>query len=282
MGYDTFVTKLNAAGAALVYSARFGGNFDDFGRGIALDGAGNAYITGWTVCRSAVCTYPTVNAFQPNYAGGNNDAFVTKINSSGSALVYSTYLGGGQILGGTEDWGEGVAVDSAGSAYVTGYTYSPDFPVTAGAYDRDRAGLDAFVTKFSPNGTSLIYSTFIGGPSREQGHAIAIDASGNAYITGSTESADNPFTSQYDGFPVTPGAFQTKGSFDAFVTKLNSTGSALVYSTYLGGTAGVDRGWAIALDDAGNAYVTGDTTSTNFPTSNPRSLAALRHHRRSQ
>jgi hypothetical protein len=140
MGFDTFVTKLNPAGSALVYSARFGGNLDDFGRGIALDSAGNAYITGWTVCRSTVCTFPTANAFQPNYAGGNNDAFVTKINSSGSALIYSTYLGGGKIINGTDDWGEAIAVDNLGSAYVTGYTFAPDFPVTAGAFDTSRAG----------------------------------------------------------------------------------------------------------------------------------------------
>ena len=264
-GFDTFVTKLNATGSALIYSTRFGGNFDDFGRAIALDAAGNAYITGWTVCRATTCTFPTVNAFQPNYAGGNNDAFVTKINSLGSALVYSTYLGGGQIINATDDWGEGIAVDSAGSAYVTGYTYAPDFPVTSGAYDTSRAGLDAFVTKFAPNGASLVYSTFIGGPAREQGQGIAVDASGNAYVTGLTESADNPFTKEYDGFPVTAGAFQTTGSYDAFVTKLNPQGAALVYSTYLGGNAGTDRGWAIAVDTAGSAYVTGDTTSSDFP-----------------
>ena len=268
VGYDTFVTKLNPAGSALVYSARFGGNLDDFGRGIALDGSGNAYITGWTVCRSTICTFPTVNAFQPNYAGGNNDAFVTKIDSSGSSLVYSTYLGGGKIINGTEDWGEGIAVDSAGSAYVTGYTYSPDFPVTGGSFDTTRAGLDAFVTKFTPDGTALVYSTFLGGAGREQGQGIAVDSNGNAYVTGITESFDSPFTSAYEGFPVTPGAFQTKGSYDAFVTKLNPRGTGLVYSTYLGGTAGVDRGWAIALDNAGNASVTGDTASSNFPVSN--------------
>jgi hypothetical protein len=264
-GFDAFVTKLNATGSDLVYSARFGGNFDDFGRAIALDDAGNAYITGWTVCRATTCTFPTVNAFQPNYGGGYNDAFVTKINSLGSALVYSTYLGGGQILNGSEDWGQGIAVDSVGCAYVTGYTYSPDFPVTPGAYDTTRAGLDAFVTKFAPDGASLVYSTVIGGPAREQGQGIAVDASGNAYVTGLTESFDNPFTSDYDGFPVTPGAFQTTGSYDAFVTKINPQGSALVYSTYLGGDAGVDRGWAIAVDNEGSAYVAGDTTSTDFP-----------------
>lgn len=269
MGYDAFVAKLNPAGSALVYSARFGGNLDDFGRGIALDGSGNAYITGWTVCRSTNCTFPTVNAFQPNYAGGTNDAFVTKIDSSGSALVYSTYLGGGRVINGTEDWGEGIAVDSLGSAYVTGYTYSPDFPVTAGAFDTSRAGLDAFVTKFAPSGQALIYSTFLGGAGREQGQGIAVDLSGNAYVTGLTESFDNPFTLPYEGFPITSGAFQTKGSFDAFVTKLNAQGSALVYSTYLGGNGGVERGWSIAVDLSGNAYVTGDTTSADFPTASP-------------
>jgi hypothetical protein len=268
MGFDVFVAKLNPAGSALVYSSRFGGSFDDFGRGIALDGAGNAYITGWTVCRSTTCTFPTVNAFQPDYAGGNNDAFVTKIDSSGSALVYSTYLGGGKIINAKDDWGEGIAVDSAGSAYVTGYTYAPDFPVTAGAYDTTRNGLDAFIAKFTPDGASLVYSTFLGGIGREQGQGIAVDANGNAYVTGITESPDNPFTSAYEGFPVTPGAFQMRGSFDAFVTKLNPKGSALVYSTYLGGSAGVDRGWAIAIDLAGDAYVTGDTTSSDFPTAN--------------
>ena len=267
LGYDTFVTKLNSAGSALVYSARFGGNLDDFGRGIALDSAGNAYITGWTICRSTICTFPAVNAFQPKYAGGYQDAFVTKINSSGSALVYSTYLGGGAILNGSEDWGEAIAVDGAGSAYVTGYTFSPDFPVTGGAFDTTRAGLDAFVTKFTPNG-ALTYSTFLGGAGREQGQGIAVDDSGNAYVTGSTESFDNPFTSAYDGFPVTAGAFQTRGSYDAFVSKLNPNGSGLVYSTYLGGSAGVDRGWAISLDDLGNACVTGDTASIDFPIAN--------------
>ncbi len=269
-GYEIFITKLNATGSALIYSSRFGGNFDDFGRDIALDAAGNAYITGWTVCRSPAptCTFPVVNAFQPLYGGGNNDGFVTKMNASGTALVYSTYLGGGDIINATDDWGEGIAVDAAGSAYVTGYTYSPDFPVTPGAYDRSRCGLDAFITKFTPNGTALVYSTFLGGCSREQGNAITLDASGNAYITGLTESEDNPFTPEIDGFPVTPGAYQTTGSFDAFVTKLNATGTALIYSTYLGGADNVERGWGIGVDGAGNAYVTGDTKSFNFPTAN--------------
>jgi len=254
-GFDAFILKLNPSGSTLIYSSRFGGNFDDFGRAIALDSSGSAYITGWTVCRAQTCTFPVVNAFQPNYGGGYNDGFVTKMNPAGTALVYSTYLGGGEILNATDDWGEGIAVDGAGSAYVTGYTYSPDFPVTAGAYDTERCGLDAFITKFAPAGNTLVYSTFLGGCAREQGQAIAIDSAGSAYIAGSTESQD---------FPTTPGAFQRTGSFDAFVTKVNPNGSAVVYSTYVGG-AGVDRAWGIAVDNAGNAYITGDTKSTNFP-----------------
>src|SRR4029079_4733095 len=169
---------------------------------------------------------------------------------------------------GTEDWGEAIAVDNTGSAYGTGYTYSPDFPVTTGAFDTSRAGLDAFVTKFTPDGAALVYSTFLGGAGREQGQGIAVDVNGNAYVTGITESFDNPFTSAYEGFPVTAGAFQTKGSYDAFVTKLNPKGTGLVYSTYLGGSAGVDRGWAIALDGAGNACGTRATAYTHLPISN--------------
>jgi hypothetical protein len=258
-GFDAFILKLNASGSSLIYSSRFGGDFDDFSRAIAIDAAGNAYITGWTECRAPTCSFPLVNAFQPNYAGGFQDAFVSKLNASGTALVYSTYLGGGQVLNATEDWGEGIAVDSTGSAYVTGYTYSPDFPVTAGAYDTTRCGLDAFVTKFTPAGSSLAYSTFFGGCGREQGMGIAVDSSGRAYVAGITESQD---------MPTTAGAFQTSGSFDAFVTKFNATGSGLIYSTYLGGTADVDRGWEIAIDGAGNAFVTGDTKSPNFPVLN--------------
>ncbi|MGB7923740.1 MAG: SBBP repeat-containing protein, partial [Pyrinomonadaceae bacterium] len=268
-GFETFITKLNPTGSALIYSSRFGGDFDDFGRDIAVDASGNAYIAGWTVCHAQTCTFPTVNAFQPNYGGGNNDAFVTKMNASGTALLYSTYLGGGTVLNTTDDWAEGIAVDSTGSAYVTGYTYSQDFPVTPGAYsDTTSDGLDLFVTKFSPAGSTLVYSAVFGGTGRDQGMGIALDANRNAYITGITESEDNPFTEEYDGFPVTPNAYQRTGSFDAFVTKLNAAGSALIYSTYLGGTDEVDRAWGIDVDNAGNAYITGDTKSYNFPVVN--------------
>lgn len=257
-GFDVSLTKLNVAGNALIYSSRFGGDYDDFVRDIALDAAGNAYLAGWTKNPTPISTFPVVNAFQPNYGGGNNDGFVTKVNATGTALVYSTYLGAGEVLNTTDDWAEGIAVDSAGSAYVTGYTYSPDFPVTQGAYDRERCGLDAFVTKFAPDGRTLVYSTFFGGCAREQGMGIAVDGAGNAFVAGITESND---------MPTTAGAFQRTGSFDAFVMKLNPAGSALVYSTYLGGDD-VDRGWGLAIDNSGNAVVTGDTKSRDFPITN--------------
>jgi uncharacterized repeat protein (TIGR01451 family) len=259
MGWDAFVVKLNPTGSGLAYASHFGSAGDDHGLAIALDSSGNAYTTGWTT-PPLDRSFPIVNAFQPNYGGGNNDAFVTKLNASGSALVYSTYLGGGTVLNATDDWGQGIAVDSAGSAYVVGATYSPDFPFTAGAFNTPKCGLDVFVTKFSPAGSSLVYSARIGGGTRDHGLAIAVDGGGNAYFTGYTESQDS--------YPVTTGAFQRNGSFDAFVTKLNPQGSGLVYSTYLGGAGDVDRGWGIKVDAAGNAYVVGDTKSSDFPTVN--------------
>jgi hypothetical protein len=267
-GWDTFILKLNATGSGLVYSSRFGGSFDDFGRAIVVDSAGSAYVTGWTTCRAGTCDFPVVNAFQPAYGGGNNDAFVTKMNPSGTALVYSTYLGGGAVQNATDDWGQGIAVDAAGAAYVVGATYSPDFPLTPGAFNTPKSGLDTFVTKFAPAGSSVEYSARIGGGSRDNAWAVAVDSAGSAYVTGYTESADNPGTDVYEGYPVTAGAFQTVGSFDAFVTKLDPSGSSLAYSTYLGGNADVERGWSIAVDAAGDAVVTGDTKSSDFPVVN--------------
>jgi hypothetical protein len=267
-GWDTFILKLNATGSGLVYSSRFGGSFDDFGRAITVDAQGSAYVAGWTTCRAATCDFPTVNAFQPTYGGGNNDAFVSKMNPAGTALVYSTYLGGGAVLNATDEWGQGIAVDAAGSAYVVGATYSPDFPLTPGAFNTPKSDLDTFITKFSPAGSQLEYSARVGGGNRDNAWAVAVDSAGSAYVTGYTESMDNPGTANYEGYPVTAGAFQTVGSFDAFVTKLEPSGSSLAYSTYLGGGADVERGWGIAVDAAGDAYVTGDTKSTNFPTVN--------------
>jgi beta-propeller repeat-containing protein len=256
--YNAFVTKLNPAGSApLVYSTYLGGSVNDAGHRIAVDAAGNAYVTGYT--RST--DFPTTpGAFQTTFQGGFDDAFVTKLNSTGSAPpVYSTYLGGND-----QDEGLGIAVDAAGNAYVTGTTRSTNFPTTPGAFQATPGGNgndDAFVTKLNPTGSApLVYSTYLGGSGVDGGYGIAVDAAGNAYVTGFTSSTD---------FPTTPGAFQTANQGivgNAFVTKLNPTGSApLVYSTYLGGGSD-DQGLGIAVDAAGNAYVTGDTQSTNFPT----------------
>src|SRR5207253_2788201 len=254
-GGDAFVTKLNPTGSGLVYSTYLGGSRFDQGRGIAVDAGGNAYVVGLTFSFD----FPTtLGAFQTTNHSDQFNVFVTKLNPTGSGLVYSTYLGGGEF-----DYGNDIAVDSSGSAYVVGTTFSGDFPTTPGAFEGNTGTGDAFVTKFNPTGTSLVYSTRLGGSSEDLANAVAVDSSGNAYVTGSTPSTD---------FPTTPGAYQTSwagGSgplpSDAFVTKLNPTGSGLVYSTYLGGSDN-DGGTAIATDVLGNAYVAGTTSSTNFPT----------------
>jgi hypothetical protein len=246
----------------LIYSTYLGGSGSDFGQGIALDNAGNAYVTGYTDSTN----FPTMNPLQPTFGGGNSDAFVTKFNPNGSALIYSTYLGGSG-----SDFGQGIALDNAGDAYVTGATNSTDFPVTTGAFQTTNGGgYNAFVAKINPSGSALVYSTYLGGNGGDEygdgGTGIAVDGAGNACITGYTGSKD---------FPTTPSAFQTVcgggppgGCYDAFVAKFDPTGSALVYSTYLGGS-NVDHGTGIAVDGAGNAYVTGYTSSTDFPTKIP-------------
>jgi type IV secretory pathway TrbF-like protein/cold shock CspA family protein len=246
--YDVFVTKLNATGTALVYSTYIGGSDNDVGYAIAVDGSGNAYVTGYTESTNYDVT---PGAFQTTYGGGV-DVFVTKLNATGTALVYSTYIGGSWY-----DEGNGIAVDGSGNAYVTGGTGSIDYDVTPGAFQTTNGGgADVFVTKLNATGTALVYSTYIGGSGNEVGRGIAVDGSGNAYVTGYTESTN------YD---VTPGAFQTTngGGADVFVTKLSATGTALVYSTYIGGS-GNDYGRGIAVDGSGNAYVTGYTGSTDY------------------
>jgi hypothetical protein len=188
---------------------------------------------------------------QPAYGGGSGDAFVSKINTSGSALVYSTYLGGS-----SNDYGEGIALDSAGNAYVTGYTVSTDFPTMNPLQPANGGNDDAFVAKLNPSGSALVYSTYLGGNSIDQGHGIAVDSAGSAYVTGFTASKNFP--------TINPLQRTFGGGYDAFVGRVNSSGSALVYSTYLGGSV-EDDGYGIALDSAGNTYITGYTNSTNFP-----------------
>ena len=244
---DAFVLKLNAAGTALVYSGYIGGAAVDRGRGIAVDGAGAAYVGG--IANSDQTTFPeTAGAYDVTW--NNQDGFVAKVAAGGATLTYCTYLGSGDT-----DTLQGIAVDAAGSAYVTGYTANsivPVFPTTGGAYDTTANGNnDVFVTKFNAAGTALSYSTLLGGASNDFGNAIAVDATGNAYVAGQSFAGDFPRTSLQ----------AWSGGSDGFVTKLNTTGTALVYSGYVGGT-GFDAVSGIAVDAAGSAYLAGTTDST--------------------
>jgi hypothetical protein len=254
--YDGFITKLNAGGSALVYSTFLGGSSGELAEGIAVDDSGSSYIVGYTWSTD----FPTTpGAFDTTSHGGypDNEVIVTKLSPDGSSLVYSTYVGG--VL---PDHGQDVAVDRHGSAYIAGYTFASDFPTTPGSFDTTHNGLpgfgDLFVTKLNADGSSLVYSTFIGGKGGDFCWALAIDGRGGAYLTGHTDSTD---------FPTTPSAFDPtfNGGGEAYLTKLNPLGSALAYSTYLGGSGG-DRGNGIAVDQRGNAFVTGVTTSSNYPT----------------
>jgi hypothetical protein len=291
--YNGFVTELNPSGSGLVYSTYLGGNGGAESWGVAVDSGGNAYVGG-----SAGMNFPTTSsAFQSVFRGTvteQSNAFVAKLNPSGSQLVYSTYVGGSGLgpnrSRGTGDQANGIVVDSGGNAYIAGMTTSFDFPTTPLAFqgiNRSTSGeRTGFVTKVNPTGSALIYSTFLGGSGPQFGsgpgdevHGLAVDAAGNAYVTGFTRSID---------FPTTPGAFQSTAPgaadsgpsplgtnfspWNAFVTKLNASGEGLVYSTYLGGsnsTSGagaLNQASGIAVDSAGQAYLTGETDAVNFPT----------------
>lgn len=252
---DVFITKLDASGTALSYSTYLGGTGDDVGIAIAVDSSGNAYVTGYTVSSG----FPTQSAYQASLGGGTSyaDAFVAKLDSSGSALVYSTYLGGNNI-----DYGCDIALDPSGSAYVAGTTTSGGFP-TQNAYQAAYKGsCDTFLAKLDSSGTTLSFSTFLGGSDYDYGCAVAVDASGSAYVAGTTASTDFP----------TQNAYQTTcgGSYDSYLAKFDPSGASLLYSTYLGGTS-YDSGTygCIALDASGNAYLAGCTYSSDFPTQDP-------------
>lgn len=263
-----FITKLNAAGTAILYSGFIGEYENVSGQGVAVDSNFNAYVTG-SVTANGVPTVTIVppatppppfpitgSAFEPAFGGGNFNAYVMKIDATGSTILYSSYLGG--VI---EDIGYGIAVDGNANAYVTGLTYSPNFPTVAALQPANAGAGDAFVAKVNTNGRgagSLIFSTFLGGAGLDQGNGIALDSAGNAYVAGVTNSA---------AFGFTPAGVQPtyKGQGDAFVAKLTTTG-ALTYFTYLGGTK-ADAATGIAVDSLGNAYVTGSTVSTDFPTS---------------
>lgn len=247
--YDAFIVKIDTTGSglgSLSYATRFGDAGWDYFYAAAVDSSGNAYATGYT---------DNGNANNPR------EALVVKFNVAGSNFDYATYFGGSG-----DEYGYGIAVDSAGNAYITGKTESSDFPVTAGAFQSASGGVtDAFVAKLNPAGNSLVYSTYLGGSSPDNAYGIALDSAGNAYLAGDTSSSN---------FPVTANAMQAVRNgphTDAFVTALNPTGTALAYSSYLGGSgnvAGGDKAYGITVDSSGNVIVVGQTDSANFPLQN--------------
>ena len=286
---NAFVFKLNPAGDMLVFSTYLGGNGSDTANGIAIDASGNSYVVGDTTSMN----FPA-NAFQTSYHG-SQDAFVTKLSSDGGHLVYSTYLGGSST-----DHGAAIAVDSSGTAYITGSTWSSDFPV-ANAFQRSIGGsCNAFIARLSSDGNTLMFSTYMGGNGAsvaypETGQGIALDQQGDAYVVGVTSSTNFPvlnaiqpdlngftdafvaklnssgsllFSTYMGGSGVEVGnaiAVDACGAaYDAFLFKLSPMGDLLLYATYLGGS-GADTASGVALDPSGNVYLSGWTLSSNFP-----------------
>ena len=267
---DAFVAKLDSTGSKLIYFTYLGGSSDDGAYDLAIDAAGDAFVTGFTVSAD----FPTKNPIFGRISGSPDpkfqvypvEAFIAELNPTGSALVFSTYLGGS-----ANDLGSAIALDPSGYIYVTGYTFSPDFPVANAIQSVLGGNDDAFVAKLTPGGGSIVYSTYLGGVSIDEGEGITADPAGYAYVAGYTASTN---------FPVSLGAFRTNlnGSgiavsvYDAFVTRIAPDGKSLAYSTYLGGSQN-DFGYRIALDAQGNAYVTGATQSADFPHTNSFGIA---------
>ncbi|MBF0316602.1 MAG: SBBP repeat-containing protein [Nitrospirae bacterium] len=232
----------------LQYSTYLGGSSGDQALAIAVDTLGYAYVTGKTISLD----FPIVNQYHNSYNGDYYDAFVSKFSRDGSSLIYSTYIGGNR-----DDEAKGITVDTNANTYITGSTYSQDFPIVNPFQTSLHGWVDAFVAKLSSDGTSLMYSTYFGGSGNDEANAIAVDSGGNAYITGYTYSTDLPVNNAYQS--------DIAGYNDAFVTKFSTSGTYIPYSTYLGGTA-EDEATSIAVDSNGSAYITGFTSSTNFPT----------------
>jgi hypothetical protein len=282
---DAFITKFDPSGSGLVYSTYFGGSSSEGSFGIAVDSSGAAHVTGHTDSPD----FPvTTGAFQQSFVGTSADAFVAKLNPAGTALDYSTYLGGTQSIRAGLTVGKGLALGPGGSIYVSGFVWTPHLPTTPGAVQSacvlstaDGRCKDAFLAKINPAGggaSDLLYLTYLGGNGTDDAAGIAVDANGSAHLTGITYSTD---------FPITAGAFQVslagrEAKADVFVTKINPVAggaSDLVYSTYLGGSMasgirtaniGVDEGNGIAVGPSGKMYVTGTSRSSDFPTT-PRS-----------
>lgn len=261
-GNDGFIVKVNAAGTALVYGGYIGGSANDEARAVAVDAAGAAYVTGFAASTEA--TLPVNVGPDISYNGGTLDAFAAKINAGGTAFAYLGYIGGSGF-----DQALGIAVDSTGAAYVTGTTGSteatfpvnggPDLTFNGGAFDQD-----AFVAKINNAGTGLVYAGYIGGSNSETANAIAVDTTGAAYVTGTTLSAETTVPVPFpvvDGPDLTFNGVGIDGVGDAFIAKVTSSGAALQYCGYIGGTQG-EIGHGIAVDATGAAYVAGYTRST--------------------
>lgn len=248
--FDAFVIKLNPAGTGLIYATFLGGADDDRGYAIAVDPQGRAYVAGGTNSSN----FPTLVGSWDRTLGGVSDAFAVRLNAAGSSLEYATYLGGTDV---EKAWD--IALGPDGTAYVVGETTSANFPTTAGAYlSPNRGGRDAFLVHLKADGSGAIYSTVLGGGDIDSAMGVAVDKAGAAYVAGFTDSAN---------FPITAGAWDStyNGSRDAFVAKLNSAGTGLLYATFVGGST-LDEATAIALDGAGCAYLRGLTASRDFPT----------------
>ena len=262
---DAFVARLSAGGDVLIYGTFLGGSAYDTGNALAVDSTGRATVTGWTQSSN----FPaTPGAFDTSFNGGTcsnyecADGFAVQLNADGSALVYSTFLGGSD-----QDMGTDIAADDAGRATVVGYTQSSDFPTTPNAFDTTLGGGDAFVTRLNADGSALEYGTFLGSADGDRASAVAVDDAGRATVVGETSG----------NFPTTPGAFDTTFNWDgnwicggspcpdAFVTRLAADGSALDYSTFLGAPA-VDVANAVALNELGQAFVAGYSSRGGFPT----------------
>ncbi|HUU44883.1 MAG TPA: SBBP repeat-containing protein [Acidobacteriota bacterium] len=244
-----FVTKISPSGDSLIYSTFLQGNLTDHGRSIAVDRLQCAYVTGST--QNGTVDFPVWNAYQSTY-NGSYDAFVTKLSRDGDSLIYSTLLGGNGA-----NLGYGIAVDSLGRAVATGYTTSTDFPTPNGHQPVPGGSHDAYVVRLSASGSVLEFGTYLGGSGADDGWDVALDENENIYVTGLTESGNFPLRNAIDSV--------LGGSRDAFVTCLSPNDDSLIYSTYLGGSAG-DEGFSIDADADGNTYVTGTTASSDFPT----------------
>lgn len=249
-GFDAFVARINSGGTSLDYSTYLGGSGEDLGLSIAVDGAGNAYVTGYTSSND----FPTRNPIQANSRGGL-EVFVTKIFADASDIAFNTYLGGNG-----SDTGGGIAVDQGGNCYLIGSTASTNFPTRNPLQAANRGGLDIFLSKLNATGSNLIYSTYLGGSFGDLGRGIAVDPAGSVFLTGSTFSSDFPVQSAFQA--------NTRGGGDAFVARINSAGTALLYSSYLGG-AGLDEATGLAIDGSGNAYLVGTTSSGDFNVKSP-------------